>query len=140
MIVTFRRPTIEDTALMFAWQQHPKTRESNPRHQFPKWEPYANTVAECAGDANEMLMLACVDGHPVGFVVFFDKHPDVGFGWRVAPGMEERGFEASMAEYAKQRYGTKLITPCYSKKDAEELTQMGFSREGNTNIWRYRGR
>lgn len=138
-MISFRKPTLADTAVMFAWQQHPKTRESNPRHQYPKWEVYANTVASCAADPNEMLMLLCLNEHPVGFIVFFDKSPDTGFGYRVAPGMEDRGFEATMVEYAKQRFGSRLVTPCYNEKEAEELTNMGFSQEGDTNLWRYRG-
>ena len=138
-IIGFRKPTILDTAVMFAWQQHPKTRESNPRHKYPRWETYLNTVAECAADSNEMLMLLCIDAHPVGFIVFFDKSPDTGFGYRVAPGMEDRGFEATMVEYAKQRFGSRLITQAGNEKEAEELTLMGFTQEGAGNLWRYRG-
>lgn len=139
MIITFRKPTMADLPVMFAWQQHPKTRESNPRHQYPKWETYENTITACAQDPNEMLMLCCMNSYPVGFIVFFDKSPDVGFGMRVAPGMEDRGFPATMVEYAKQRFGSRLVTRAGNEDEAKELTDMGFSQEGETNLWRYRG-
>lgn len=123
---------------MFAWQQHPSTREGNPRHQYPKWEIYANTVVAAAADPDEMLMLLCMNFHPVGFIVFFDKSPDIGFGMRIAPGMEDRGFPTTMVEYAKSRWGSRLITQAGNEKEAGELTDMGFTREGEKNLWRYR--
>jgi hypothetical protein len=140
MILTFRKPTIQDTATLFAWQQHPETRESNPRHMYPKWESYVEYVAKLADDPDEMLVLLCANGHPVGFIVFFDKSPDVGFGMRTAPGLHKRGFEATMVEYAKQRFGSRLVTKSFSKQEDDELTNMGFSLEDElTGIWRYRG-
>lgn len=138
MMITFRKPTTQDTAAMFAWQQHPFSRNSNPRHNYPKWETYLNTVAQCASDPNEMLMLLCIESHPVGFIVFFDRSPDIGFGMRIAPGMEDRGFPATMVEYAKERWGSKLVTQAGNEKEADELTDMGFTREGEKNLWRYR--
>ena len=107
-MITFRKPEMSDLAVMFAWQQHPETRMTSPKHQYPSWEKFMVTARGYVEDLDEMFQLMCVDGHPVGFIVFQQAEHGIWFGTRVAPGLHERGFEVTLVEHAKQRFGSKL--------------------------------
>lgn len=138
-MITFRKPEMSDLAVMFAWQQHPKTLEGNPKHRYPSWETYTRTVEGYVKDPDEKLQLMCVGGHPVGFIVFMEREHGMWFGIRVAPGMEGRGFEGTMIEHAKSRFGSRLATTLNSVAEQQAFASFGFEREGETNVWRYRG-
>ena len=139
MLITFRKPEMRDMAAMFAWQQHPITKVFNPRHVPPAWEQYLATMFKASNDPEEMLQVMAIDEHIVGFIVFREHEHGVWFGIRVAPGLSGRGFEASMVEHAKQRWGSKLATTVNSEQEAESYASLGFEQEGETNVWRYRG-
>lgn len=140
-MITFRPPTMQDLPVMFAWQQHPRTKENSPGHRYPSWEAYKETVEAASRDTSKMLELMCLDGLPVGFVVFFDRGEDVGLGIRIAPGMEGRNLEQAAVDYAKERMGHRLIVHIDTSaiKDQQAFSDMGFVRRGTTDIWEYKG-
>ena len=138
-MITFRKPEMSDLAVMFAWQQHPETRMTSPKHQYPSWEKFMVTARGYVEDLDEMFQLMCVDGHPVGFIVFQQAEHGIWFGTRVAPGLHERGFEVTLVEHAKQRFGSKLAMTLHSEAEQKAFGSLGFEREGESDVFRYRG-
>lgn len=138
-LVMFRKPEMTDLPVMFAWQRHPQTRENNPRHMYPTWESYMQTIEKAVADPDEKLQLMCVAGHPVGFIVFIEQEHGMWFGIRIAPGLENRGLEGTAIEHAKARFGSRLATTLSSESEQKAFASFGFEREGETDVFRYRG-
>lgn len=94
-----RPATIEDAQILFDWRNDPLTRESSISTDPVAWDDHVRWLEASLSNPNRELLVAEIDGVPVGTVRLDDG---VELSWTVAPSQRGKGIGKQMVSLVER--------------------------------------
>lgn len=130
--VVLRRATGDDGALLFRWANDRETRRNSLSHEPISWETHIAWLARRLADPGTKLLIAELDGHPVG-TVRFDLDAEVVISLTVAPERRGKGLATPIILAACALIDRDVIAEVLPHNEASirAFLRAGFVREGD---------
>lgn len=99
-MITLRRATLDDTQRLFDWRNDPITCANSVNTEPVQWDGHVNWLKKSLVSEDRKLLVAEIDGVPVG-TVRYDRHPNGWeLSWTVSPEHRGRGVGRKMVQAA----------------------------------------
>jgi len=128
------RPVAEaDAALLFAWRQHPETRQWANNREPPAWLGCAAWGHRRLSDPKYVTHIAVQGRHPVGVIVLEDQGDEWELSIAVAPGLHGHGIGAAMLQALNHMHpGRKIVATVLPGNDVSHrlFVSAGWRTDG----------
>lgn len=141
----FRSATAADANPLFRWRNDPATRAASLESSEVVWDDHVAWLTQSLVSENRRLLVAELDGEPVGTVRFDRQEAGWAMSWTVAPERRGQGLGGRMVRAAAENFGAPLSAVVLSGNVASRkiAAAAGFVQvevTADRTFWKHPGR
>lgn len=144
-VFTFRSASVTDAERLFRWRNDPATRAASLESGEVGWNDHVAWLTRSLASENRRLLVAELDGEPVGTVRFDRQEAEWGMSWTMAPERRGQGLGGRMVRAAAENFGAPLSAVVLSGNVASRkiAAAAGFVQvevTADRTFWKHSGR
>lgn len=141
----FRSAELADAEQLFRWRNDPATRAASLEGGEVTWEDHMAWLTRSLASENRRLLVAELDGEPVGTIRFDRQEAEWAMSWTVAPERRGQGLGGRMVRAAAENFGAPLtavvlLDNVASRKIAAAAGFVQVEVTADRTFWKHSGR